>query len=675
LIQRRTLLGAGLAAPALAALLGAWNPALAADAATPPTLDELLRRPEVLGAALSPDGDSIAILREQKQGDKRSAFILVVKVADLAAQPHTIVLGDLEVSAVFWANNQRLLVSVIFEKAPNGSATGYFDGSVFVVSPIRRTMAIGIDGSNPIIMFINRASNLIEEMDLGLVVDLLVDDPDHVLMQIWDMGHNVWTLQKVDVNTGVGVIFEKGVKATDYWYCQNGQPVMRFDSNVMDTVLSVYVRAPNDDKWVFYRKIRAKTKDVPPEFQVVGVTPEPGVLLALDWPDGEDGYVLRRFNIADKTMGEILARQPGRDIDDLVTDRRGQLVGAQYADDRVNYQFVDKAWGPHFKGMNAFFENQCNVVLEMVNDDHTRCVARVTGPRQPAAYYFYDRKAARFDLLGESQSWLNGRLATMETLKVKARDGLELTAYLSTPITPAPAGGARPMVVMPHGGPQLRDSYDYDVWAQALAAQGWLVLQPNFRGTGGLGRALAEAGHHHWGDAMQWDVEDCVDSLVKAGRADPAKLAILGGSYGGYAAMMGPILKPDLYRCAVSRAGPSDLLADLADTRRDAGADSELYDWWTTLMGDPAQDGAMLRAASPAQRAAEFKIPLLLYHGTKDRIVEVAASRGMESAMKAAGKSVTYVEVKGEGHSGWKPEHEKDFLTQSIAFIAKAFKA
>ncbi|MDQ0465282.1 dipeptidyl aminopeptidase/acylaminoacyl peptidase [Caulobacter ginsengisoli] len=672
MIQRRTLLAGAFAAPALTAAMAAWTRAVAADAVTPPTVAELMKKPEVLGASLSPDGQRIAILREQRQGEKRVAFVLIVKADDLAAAPRTVVLGDYDPMQVVWANNDRLLVTLAMDHDANGlKIKGVYDGSIENIT-IYRAMAIGADGSNPVIMVGNRTNAITDSLDLSRIVDMLADDPDNVIMQIWDPGPSQWTLQKVNVNTGVAVRYEAGSKSTYAWDFQNGVPVVRYDSaTTRRTAVNIFVRPQGAADWTFYRKVRSDFGELPAEFEIIAASPERDVLWAMELPEGEDAQVIRKFDLRTRTLGEVVARQPGRGVDGMLVDNNQLLVGVRYTEDRTSYQFADKSFQGHFKGMNAFFENKANVFLFDVDDAHNRFLAHVSGPQQAPAYYLYDRKAVRFDVLGDSRPWLGGRLAPMETLKIKARDGLDLTAYLTTPITPAT--GPLPMVVVPHGGPQVRDQSGYDHLVQALAAQGWLVLQPNYRGSTGYGRAFAEAGHHHWGDAMQWDVEDCVDSLVKAGRADPKRLAILGGSYGGYAALMGGILKPDLYRCVVSRAGPSDLPKTLADVR--GQGDAEIYRWWTDLIGDPARDAAMLRAASPALRAAEMKAPVLLFHGTKDPVVDVFASRDMNAALKQAGKAVTYVEVKGEGHGGWKDEHETTWLEQSVAFIAKSFKS
>jgi dienelactone hydrolase len=166
--------------------------------------------------------------------------------------------------------------------------------------------------------------------------------------------------------------------------------------------------------------------------------------------------------------------------------------------------------------------------------DHQRFVVRVTGPRHAGSYWFYDRTAAKLQPLGAIYAKLSQmQLAPMEIVNLTARDGLALTAYLTRPANTA---GKRPLIVMPHGGPELRDTYDYDQLVQVMAAEGWMVLQVNFRGSSGYGRAFVEAGNKRWGDLMQNDIEDALKKVVERGDVDESRLAICGMSYGGYAA-------------------------------------------------------------------------------------------------------------------------------------------
>ncbi len=710
MIDRRRLIATSLIAPALtgSALAGsAWaadgTPAATTSAIQPATLEDLFRKPVLLDAALSPDGERVAVLREERglappgstpaakqlkpqgtfrpaPGSKlappgppkaRLAYVRLSRVADLDGKPVQVLLGDHDVRQVEWANNERLLVWITIE----GSAdiTQADEGPAKLRSRndsrAKRVMSIGADGKDSVLLAADPRYGFDKNWNMDNVVDLLPNDPDHVIMQIGR--NNRWNLYRVNVYTGEPVLMEQGFPNTDAWFLQDGIPVLRLDSNGNDTVVTVFARAPGASDWTLYHRFRRNEVDKLADFDVVGATNEPGILLVASQQPGDDTVKVRRFDVASLTLGDTVAQHPGRDIEEVFQDEAGGIVGARYIEDRDAYDFVDSGLALHFRALNKFYEDQCNIRLFDVSRDHSRFIVKVSGPQQPGAFSLYDRNALHVEDLGETRPWLSGHLAGMEVLRMQARDGLSLTAYLTVPINPPKAPA--PMVVMPHGGPQARDSYSYDRWVQVLAARGWLVLQPNFRGSGGLGRAFAEAGHHRWGEAMQWDVQDCVEVLVKSGRADPGRLAIMGGSYGGYAAMMGAILQPDRYRCVISRAGPSDLTDFLTYVRGVDGPKSPLYSWWTSLIGDPAQDAAMLAAASPASRAGELKAPLLLFHGAWDPIVPVAASRDMEKAMKKAGRFCAYYEVGAEGHSGWAFDDEAIFLKKSADFIAQSF--
>ena len=366
----------------------------------------------------------------------------------------------------------------------------------------------------------------------------------------------------------------------------------------------------------------------------------------------------------------MVAERPDRDFETAFVDENLKLVGSAYWDDRLNYQFADPALAPHFRAVNAALKNACNVQLYDIDVSHRRMLFKSTGPQEPGSFQVYDREKRSLEYVGHCRPWLAPeRLAKTEPLKVKTRDGAEITAYLTTPINAGP--GALPMVVMPHGGPEVRDYLDYDVTVQALAARGWLVLQPNFRGSGGYGRTFAEQGRRQWADRMQEDVEDAVAQVVASGRADAKRLAIFGASYGGYSALMGAVRQPALYRAVVSIAGDADLIESLAFSRREDGADSPTYAYWRGSMGDPRADAALLIRASPARRAAEIQAPVLLLHGTEDTIVDPRQSRLMAKALKAAGKTCELVELKGQGHRNWSDATWKTVLETSTAFIGK----
>ncbi|MDB5471744.1 MAG: family peptidase [Caulobacter sp.] len=658
-----------LAAPAAVSAKAVF--AQPAPSATPPGFEELLRPPVLVGASLSPDGSRLAILRERWTGGKRSALIHILPADNPKAPPYEIVIGDNDVTGIDWANENRLMVVLQFDKTPDGKPTGIMRYNKIWPVPVTRLMFIGADGSKPTLAFIADTAATDKVFNLAIVVDRLERHPDEILMQRWDTVQNRPGLFRVNVNTGLSSPVEFGERATDWFVAQDGMAVLRYDSNVRQTVFTMYARAPGEEKWKLVRKLRRNERGKLDSLNIVGVTNEPGVLLVAERGEGEQYTTVRKYDLRTLKVGEVVvAGSEGKELENLFMDSTNRIIAASYTEDRVNYSFQIPGLAGHYKGLNSYFGNDCNLVLHQVDRTANRFLIHVSGPRHAGGFVLYDVKAKHLEELGDAQPWLTGdRLAPMETLKIKTRDGEEIGAYLTRPLGEVKG---RPMVVVPHGGPESRDSRAYNPEVQALAARGWLVLQPNFRGSGGLGQAFADAGRKRWGDRMQEDVEDAVAHVMAAGWADPKKIAIFGGSYGGYAALMGAVRKPQLYRCAVAFAAPSDLLKML-DYEAKEGTDSPGYLYCLRTIGDPATDGAMLRAASPALHADAIDIPVLVIHGDEDFTVPVEQGRLMDKALTKAGKTHEYMEIEGAGHGGWELDVERKYLTRVLDFIARAF--
>ncbi len=655
-----------LAAPAAVSAKAALAQAAGAAA---PSFDELLQPPVMAGASLSPDGSRVALLRQRWTGDKVASQIHVLPADNLKTPPVQIDLADNKVIDIAWANESRLMVTIRYDKTADGKPTGLpgYDGRIVPI-PVHRLLFIGADGSRPTLAFIadTKATELV--FNLASVVDRLERDPDQIMMQRWDRVQGRPGLFKVNVNTGLSTPVEFGERATDSFVTQDGIAVLRYDSNQRQTVFTMFARAPGEDKWKLVRRVRRNEKKQLDSLNVVGVTNELGVLLVSYRGEGDQFTTVRKYDLTTLKIGEVAAQVEGRELEDLFLDPTNRIVAAGYTDDRYGYSFQVPGLAPHFKGLNSYFGNDCNLVLVECDRAVNRFLIHVSGPRQPGGYILYDVKAKHLEELGDSQPWLTAdRLAPMETLKIKTRDGAEIGAYLTRPLGEVKS---RPMVVLPHGGPEARDSRAYSQEVQALAARGWLVLQPNFRGSGGLGRAFADAGRKRWGDRMQEDVEDAVAHVVAAGWADPKKIAIFGFSYGGYAALMGAVRKPQLYRCAVAGAAPADLMK-LMEFEAKEGTDSPGYLYWAKTIGDPATDAAMLRAASPALQVDAIDIPVLIIQGDEDYIVPVEQGRLMAKAMAKAGKPHEYWEIEGGGHGGFEADLERKYLTRVIDFIGK----
>jgi dipeptidyl aminopeptidase/acylaminoacyl peptidase len=265
-------------------------------------------------------------------------------------------------------------------------------------------------------------------------------------------------------------------------------------------------------------------------------------------------------------------------------------------------------------------------------------------------YYLFTAADNRMRRLAMAYPELGDRVrGEQQAIRYRARDGVRIPAILTLP-----AGERRnlPLVLLPHGGPHgVRDTLGFDYWATFLASRGYAVLQPNYRGSGGYGDAWQRSGYRQWGGVMQHDLDDGVDALARSGIIDPTRVCIVGGSYGGYAALAGATLTPERYRCAASVAGVSDLSEMLLETqRRTGGDDSMSSDWWRQSIGDREDDRDSIRAVSPAFLADRVRAPILLIHGTDDTVVPIDQSRRMLRALNAAGKDVRFVELSGDDH-------------------------
>lgn len=285
----------------------------------------------------------------------------------------------------------------------------------------------------------------------------------------------------------------------------------------------------------------------------------------------------------------------------------------------------------------------------------------------PVSYYSYDRTTKKATFLFTNQPALEKvPLAKVKPVVIKSRDGLDLVSYLTLPVGVEPKN--LPMVLFVHGGPWGRDSWGYDPYAQWLSNRGYAVLQVNFRASTGFGKAFLNAGNHQWGAKMQDDLTDAVAWAVKEGIADKAKVAIMGGSYGGYATLAGAAFTPDVYCCGVDIVGPSNI-----DTLI-----KSIPPYWAPLLnlfrvriGDWDKDPAYIKSISPLFKADQIKIPLLIGQGKNDPRVNVKESLQIVEAIQKNGKPVTYIEFPDEGHGFARPENRMAFNAAAEKFLAE----
>lgn len=637
--RRRMIVGAA----ALGLVAGA-GPAWARRAAYP--IEAFFRPERTVGVALSPNGKRLAALEQIGTAGAPHGVIDIVDADDPEGPRSRIDIGPLDVQSVVWANDSRLLVRVLIKTTVTGRApTGSNIRADDLELTQRRILSLEVEGAAPpVVLFQDQRRRMRQNFDLGRIVDMLPGEPNHVLMTSRE-NDGVLGLHKVDVRDGSAVRLERGLSGTYAWRTQGGVPVLRHDVNSRGNMETVYGRAPGEREWKFLR--RNWVADAP-DFSWVTETDRPGVVLVTARQEGEDVETLRELDLRTLAFGPPLQAREGRDVLAGVTDSAGRHIGAAFYGERLEYAFVEDGLAAHHRALDRFFDGACDVTIQAVDAARNRFLALASGPREPGSWWLYDRAARAITNIGWRRDLEPERLGDAETLKVATRDGAEIEAYLTAPPGAAPG----PLVVLAHGGPEARDHRGWNRQVQVLAAQGWWVLQPNFRGSGGYGRSFAEQGWKRWGDRMQHDVEDAVAHAVSAKGLDAARVGIMGTSYGGYAALMGAVLRPDLYKAAVGICGVYDLPDILEwEKRLDDTPGAQIVEFWTKRIGDPRADAAMLEAASPRRRAAEVACPVLLVHGAEDGVVPVAQSHRMRDALRAARRPVEYVEIPDFGHA------------------------
>jgi dipeptidyl aminopeptidase/acylaminoacyl peptidase len=310
------------------------------------------------------------------------------------------------------------------------------------------------------------------------------------------------------------------------------------------------------------------------------------------------------------------------------------------------YRWLDAAAEKRYAALGRTFAGK-RVSIESRSADNKRVIVEVEDSSSPPVYYLIDYAAKKADIVGEQYPGLVDQPeGTVRQFAYEARDKYPLFGYLTIP-----AGAAEknlPLVVLPHGGPESRDTPDFDWWSQFLASRGYAVLRPQFRGSTGLGTEHRLAGRGQWGLRMQDDVTDGVKALIAQGIVDPKRVCIVGASYGGYAALAGAAFTPELYACAVSVAGVSDLPEMLAHEEKIVGEEGDSVYYWRESIG--TRDDPRVGQRSPARYARNIRAPILLIHGSNDSVVPFEQSQMMANALKAAGVPHQLVTLDSEDH-------------------------
>ncbi|WP_433854007.1 alpha/beta hydrolase family protein [Stenotrophomonas nitritireducens] len=565
------------------------------------------------------------------------------------------------VSDFEWVNDQRVLIGI-------AQKFGMLDQP----QPTGEIYAINADGGQPDLLVGFRvlgkgAGTRIQPKKVedvaAFLTDVLPDDDRHAVISVWPLlGDEPFTrAERLDVRSGRRTTLARApVRRASFVTDNTGEVRLAYGADV-DNASRLYYRDAAGSDWRLVNDQNASRRiEIPLGFSQDN-------RLAYLQVRGEDAGTDRivAWDPATNARTAVLHHAGADPLTVLHRNGTSIPVGAQVMDGRHRNLFFDDASpeARQYRSLEAAFPGQ-SVRITSSTRDGKLLLIRVWSGNSPGDFYLFDTANKKVAHVVSSGSWVDpDTAATVEPIAFNARDGLAIHGYLTRPRA---ASGARPMVVMPHGGPfGIFDAWQYDRDAQMLAAAGYTVMQVNYRGSGNYGWAFQNAGARQWGGAMQDDLTDATKWAIAQGHADPAKICIYGASYGAYAALMGVAKEPSLYRCAAGYVGVYDLPMM---QREDGRKRRSLGNWSRDWVGE---DMAALAAVSPNRMADRIKVPVFLAAGGEDEIAPVEHTRMMEAALKKAGVPVESLYYGTEGHGFYTEPHQREYYGRLLAFFSR----
>jgi dipeptidyl aminopeptidase/acylaminoacyl peptidase len=632
---------------ALAVLLGA----LPAATARATSLEVYGRLPQLEDVALSPDGSKIAFVRTKN--DSR----LVVIMALASRKPVDVLnVGDEKLRSIAWADDQNLLLTTSITTLPwgfIGTEREWYMLRAYNVKDRRAQVVPRPLNSDTHVMNVTSGQVMMRRVRGHTVLFV----PGYYLAPTGFSLTRLPALFRYDLVTGREQLVLRGSPDTQSWLVdRDGEVVAEEDYDEQAQRWSLKIRRGERLEEVVSGHASI---DFP---RLLGFGPTGDTLLVQSIEGGDS--VWRLLFTATGAFGPPMAER--RTLDAPIADGLTyRLIGGMHIDDEAHYVFFDSIMQARWQSiLNAFPGERVRYVS--CSADFRKIIVRVDGPRDGFRYMLVDLGTGQAQPLGDVYEGLTQPLQASR-ITYPAADGLAIPAYLTLPRGKPPRG--LPLIVLPHGGPADRDTADFDWWSQALADQGYAVLRPNYRGSTLSARFLA-AGFGEWGRKMQTDLSDGVRYLVKLGVADPARVCIVGASYGGYAALAGVALQTGVYRCAVSVGGISDLKGMLLWTDRSTDTGNKIaVRFWDRFWGATGPEDPVLERLSPDAHAEAVDVPVLLIHGRDDTVVPYEQSQLMFQALRRVHKSVELVTLKHEDHWLSRSETRLQMLEASVAFL------
>ncbi|MBN8279335.1 MAG: S9 family peptidase [Gammaproteobacteria bacterium] len=638
--MRQLAVAAVLLVAALTAGLAGSPPAMAGGAPPKLPVEAFGKLPFMEHPVLSPDGNRVA-------AELNANGTSVLGILDLRAKapPTLIPTGDNVILWTRWAGNSRLLIG--FNREVKTVYGWGHISQVMLYDLAKRDMKVlALKGQAP----------------NGDDVIHVADDGSFILMSVARNLDSFPEVFRVDLDTAKWTNVVPQREFIGLWLA-DADGVVRASAGVQYRQLKWLYRSSATEEFATVGRVDLDVE----EFEVPQILLRrrgEGAYALATSPEGRQA--LYEFDLKSFKPGKLVFAHPTADVTDARLNPEGTAVEAAfYADDRDRVEWLDGRMKAVQAEIDEALPGRQNR-LAGASRDRTRFVVFTTTASDPGYYYFYDHGSGVLSRLGlRYEALKDATLAPVKSVSYRSHDGLTIPAYLTLPAGRAPRG--LPLIVVPHGGPFARDVWEFDPWVQFLANRGYAVLQPNYRGSTGYGREFIQKGFGQFGTGMMEDINAGVRWLVADGVADPARVCIMGGSFGGYAALWGAITAPDLYRCAISFAGVTDF-EDMMTYDREYLL-PVTYKWMKNrLDGTGDQD---LKAISPTDQAERLTRPVLLVHGEEDRTVPIEQSIKLAHALKRLDKTFEFVRMEDVRHGFATDAQHTAFLTKVDDFLAR----
>lgn len=616
---------------------------------TPVPVEVWADRNQVLELDMSPNASRMAMLmRRERGGDPE---LMIFETGDIRGTLEAIQPEGLVPQSLRWANDDLLIVNFFFQTEDRGRPVVLSRSASYDVTSGEWTSMVRTTSTRDIR---TSGSSLMGELGIGQVINILADDPDHVLISHNEEAGKAPNYYRVNLNNGRrNLVLRGNDRFGGYIWDRQGNARGATEYDAAANAIVSMARVSPDDDWKEVDRLRADSRD---RFSLIGFydSDRPYIATVVADEPGENNTAIFEVDIRSGDKEMIFGTTQYDALGVILSPRLAdgtKVIGYTYSDEEgyQNY-FTDPDYAALYEGLKQAFPGR-NVDIERVSEDGSTTLVFTEGPQDPGTWYLL-RGGQVAPVISSSTEITAEALSPVEVITYAARDGLEVSGYVTIP---ANMEGPFPTIAMPHGGPWVRDTYNYDEWAQMLANQGYAVFQPNYRGSTNLGKAFWLAGDNRWGLEMQDDIDDGMMALVERGIADPERLAIFGWSYGGYAAFTAATRDNGMYNCIVSGAGVSDL------TRIRGGLSGSrfLREYQKPTIG----------GVSPVELADTVTKPMLIVHGDYDSTVPVEHSRRFVAGLERINADFTYIEIEDMGHSPFFYQQNMQWFPELLEFF------